>query len=332
MKKIILLFIFISSMITANAQTAILEHGGASAVYTGSNALVNAYNDAVEHDIIYLGGGTFTATELNKTLSIYGAGYHPDATGVTGKTYIYSNLTIGASATSLKLEGVEVNGNLTISAEGVVIKACKMNACILGADNASLINNVILGATTCSNSSKNHIISNNIMMAGIESLSYSTISNNVIRGIVGSYYVNRRYIQGDNNIVKHNICCDATESYIYEVVTGNNNTINHNVCWHSKIANDNAGNLASENTMIDDAARASLFVNVPTDRTWRWTDDYHLQTDYSCREGIQAGIYGGDYPMRDYFLPSIPHLVSNSSSNKSNVEGKLNVSITFMPQ
>lgn len=332
MKRFFLISIFISGVITANAQTAILEHGESSTVYTGADALVKAYNDAADHDVIYLGGGTFTATVLNKPISIYGAGYHPDATEVTGRSYIYSGLTIGESATSLKLEGLEINGDLTASAEGVVVKACKMGNCNLNSDNASLINNVILGATTCNNSSAHHIVSNNIMMAGIQSISYSTIANNVIRGIVGSYSANRRYIWGDNNIIKHNVCCDATEPYIYEVVTGNNNIINHNVCWHSKITNDNAGNLASDNTMIDDAARASLFVDVPTARTWRWTDDYHLNTVYPCPDGVTAGIYGGEYPMKDYYLPSIPHLVSNSSAVKSNVEGKLNVRITYMPQ
>lgn len=332
MKRLILLIILICSIISANAQIAILEHAGASSVYTGTNALVNAYDAAVNQDIIYLGGGTFTATVLNKTISIYGAGYHPDATGVTGKTYIYSSTTIGESATSLKLEGVEINGSLTVSAEGVVVKSCKFNGCTLNSNNSSLINNLVLGAIACNNASSNHLISNNIMTAGIQSISNSTITNNVIRGIVGSYSANRRYIWGDNNTIYNNICCDATESYIYEVVTGNNNTIHHNVCWHSKITNDNAGNIETDNTKIDDAARASLFVKVPTDRTWRWDDDYHLATNYTGSDDTPVGIYGGDYPMRAYYLPSTPHLVSNNSSVKSDVEGKLNISVTFQAQ
>ena len=331
MKRLVLLFIFISSIVAANAQTAVLEHEGASSVYTGYNALVDAYNAAEDNDKIYLSGGTFVAVTFAKPLAIYGAGYHPEATTVNGKTYFNTGIQIDDSATGFKLEGVEMNGNLTVKAEGAVVKACKIGNCYLSGSNVSLINNVISGATVCSGNASNHMISNNIMMAGIEGISYSTISNNVIRGIVGSYNANRRYVWGDNNTVINNICCDATESYIYEVVTGNNNTIHHNVCWHGKITNDNAGNIASDNTLIDEAGRAALFVNVPTNRTWRWDDDYHLATSYTGSDSTPVGIFGGSYPMKEYYLPSTPHLVGNSSAIKSDAEGKLHVRVIYWP-
>ena len=75
--------------------TAILQHvvdGTETAkVYVGKEAFKNAYNDAVNGDVITLSSGSFDSPSVfQKELSVYGAGYEEDAASGTAVTNISS--------------------------------------------------------------------------------------------------------------------------------------------------------------------------------------------------------------------------------------------------
>ena len=123
-KGIILsVFTFIVCL-TAGAQnemsTAILQSGDNVTMFTGSNALINAHSAAKDGDVITLSAGKFNGPTIEKSVSIYGAGYEKDDETGTDITEI-SGITIGkqdATIDYVHLEGVYVNGMSYIGGNG----------------------------------------------------------------------------------------------------------------------------------------------------------------------------------------------------------------------
>lgn len=77
MKHIVLLLSAILFAFGASAQTSLiatLSHNGEVTTYYNSNAFTEAYNAAVDGDIITLSSGTFAAPRIEKSLTIRGAG------------------------------------------------------------------------------------------------------------------------------------------------------------------------------------------------------------------------------------------------------------------
>ena len=111
--------------------SATLQTGNVVSVYLGSNALINAYNDAAdEGSIITLTSGTFaTPTNIQKSITIYGTGWEEDTSNGIKPSVINGSLNIfsGSDDTNLKqvtLEGVSV-GDISIKQiNNLYIKKC----------------------------------------------------------------------------------------------------------------------------------------------------------------------------------------------------------------
>lgn len=98
MKKILFTLMVLCCAIVANAQndqlTATLQHGDEVSLFTGADALAAALEAAADGDIITLSAGTFRTTPINKSVSIFGAGYEKvdsltiDITAINGETVI----------------------------------------------------------------------------------------------------------------------------------------------------------------------------------------------------------------------------------------------------
>ncbi len=61
-------------VVSAQSQIATLSHNGEITTFYGADALINAYNDAENGEIINLSAGSFNATSISKLITIRGAG------------------------------------------------------------------------------------------------------------------------------------------------------------------------------------------------------------------------------------------------------------------
>jgi hypothetical protein len=209
---------------------ATLQHGNNVSVFKGPGALANALAAADEGggDVISLSEGSFTAADITKPVSIYGAGFEKDNTNGTLLTLISGNMTVGRTDSELlsgvHIEGVYLDGQLKVG--GVenkgplkdfrVVKAFIMSMLVQSTnDNTSFDQCVINGTMNCAEN-------NNIYKTVISDLFFSNCVMN--RGCF------RRYYHADNSIVLDhcifNVYCNSSNSYgIYYPFENAPNTI-----------------------------------------------------------------------------------------------------------
>ena len=192
MKTILLSIIALCSTVAAWAQnelaTAVLHHESQTTLFTGSHALVMAYEAAVDGDVITLSSGSFVAPVIAKAVSIYGSGCEGDATTQRNPTYITGEFTIKTSDNStlsnIHLEGIQFceKVNCSTPLENFVVEKCRMNKeFYFNADN----NN-----TTISNC----VVLNHIYAGGGET------TNCLIKNTYISEYVRLLSTEGSVNI------------------------------------------------------------------------------------------------------------------------------------
>lgn len=100
---------------TTDVPKAVLQHGEQVSVFQGSGAFYYAMAAAVDGDVITLSDGNFTPAQINKSVSIYGAGYTKNAETGTTQSCLNGNVFIGVQGDTLcnvHLEGLYINGIL----------------------------------------------------------------------------------------------------------------------------------------------------------------------------------------------------------------------------
>lgn len=122
MKKFLLSLMALGCMTVAQGQTdvwtATLQHGDEVTVFKMGNALVEAYNAAVDGDVITLSEGTFNAITINKSITIYGAGYEDNEVTGTRLTKINGDVNIAYqnsdTISSIHIEGCYFTGKIYV--------------------------------------------------------------------------------------------------------------------------------------------------------------------------------------------------------------------------
>ena len=121
MKKILLSMMALCCALAGMAQTTtdvpkvVLQHGDQVSVFQGANAFVLAMTAAEDGDVINLSDGNFAPAPINKSVSIYGAGYESNAETGTAVSCLDSDVFIGVSGDTLcnvHMEGLYINGFL----------------------------------------------------------------------------------------------------------------------------------------------------------------------------------------------------------------------------
>ena len=117
MKKFLLSLMALGCMTVAQGQTdvwtATLQHGDDVTVFRMGNALSEAYNAAVDGDVITLSEGTFGGITINKSITIYGAGYENNEVTGTRLTKINGDVYIAQTSdtvSSVHIEGCYIAG------------------------------------------------------------------------------------------------------------------------------------------------------------------------------------------------------------------------------
>lgn len=134
MKKYLFLVIALCYTVVTNAQgtdqsSAILQHGDEATFFKGSTAFKQAYAAAADGDVIILSEGTFEPERIEKSLTIYGAGFEKNAETNTAITAFSGHIFVGKADVVLDgfhIEGVKVMGTLQFDYEvkNSIIQKC----------------------------------------------------------------------------------------------------------------------------------------------------------------------------------------------------------------
>jgi len=131
----LLLITLISNQTSAQQVTALHSSTGETMFY-GAQSFVEAYDQAVDGDTLYLSGGSFVPPPLvDKGLLIFGAGYHPEYTTATLPSQISAGFNLGSNADNLYLEGLlfaaDVQAINTDDLSGLSIRRCRIEGNLL---------------------------------------------------------------------------------------------------------------------------------------------------------------------------------------------------------
>lgn len=336
MKKVILLLATLAAAVAVNAQKVALHSSSGIQHFTGSNALVTAYNAASSGDTIYLPGGGFTApNDFDKSLRIYGAGHYPDSTVATAKTFINGNVNLSANADGFYLEGVDITGSLYFgfnqSINNVIVKYCKMvnldvsgnNTFSTPSTNFTCINNVIAGSVSFANA-QNVGVFNCVIHDRVTNSYGNLFENNIfMHNYMGSQSIYT--LNGDNNVVNNNIFINSNSKYIAGVSNQSNNNVFVNTpsLGTTPLASGNYYPIAQNTIFVDQ-----------TGYVFSYDADYHLQDPitYVGIDNTEVGLYGGFHGYKEGAVPSNPHIQLQNISATTTPNGLLNVQIKAAAQ
>lgn len=347
--RLIVSFLLIAfSAIVVNAQeilTATLQHGDELKVFNGAGAFINAHNEAVDGDIIYLSPGTFTTTTITKAITVQGAGAITNKDAGTGITYIgerrnngngYTTNTIKINLPDTTHKGLVLEGIYTefLSIEkpikDAIIRKCHIAYTLGFTTSHNLnINQCLMAKMDIANTSKEVIVSNSRI--GWLYLSYpdgtqansttstlsfrncflgsvnSTITAFFLNNIIGKVY----WYGSENNVY----------GYHYNKSLHSTCQAYNNLFLSSQ---GNANNVIQQagNTIIDHA-------DIYADAT-NYVLTEEAASTYLGQDGTQVGIYGGTTPYS--LTPTYPQIIENNIAAQSTADGILKVSVKVAAQ
>lgn len=339
MKRTFLLTFILALAFSINAQQrVVLESNGTSTIYGGDQPFVDAYEAAVDGDVIYLPGTALAVpSDINKSLTIYGAGHYPDGTTATNKTEFIGSITVSENADGLHLEGVDLRSN-NISfttdhkVDNVVIARCKFYQLhYLGTATTPCLNNtvrecVITSAVYLTNANT-ITLTNNIIGGRIYNGTNNTIQNNILLYNYANSNPSYSPLRNvDNSFITSNVFLKNYNGYVQNECESS--TFSNNIFVTNPVVGSNTFEANYTNVAL-----TGLFVN-QSGNAFDYTHDYHLSSPetYTNGEGAEAGIYGGLYPYKANAVPSTPHISAKSVAASTDENGLLNISITVSAQ
>lgn len=314
-----------------SSMLATLSHNGEISTFYGATALRDAYNASEHGDIITLSSGSFTAVNIEKAVTIRGAGMQVNTktqtypTIITGDFYIqipnnveqrltmeglYSNSTINVrgtlqNATFLKNRFSVFGFGDGAQMDNLTFIHCKIAKEIYLPDESSVsCINCYVDAPKCWSGSKSNYEFTNCVIAGWENIGF-VWSSSFINCII---YDNER---SNNNDSKTYLNENNTAFYCLGKNFGNN--------MFCQISNSTNTNLTDEvESLFKTYARA-----YNDSETFELTDE--AKAKYLGSDGTEVGMYGGNMPFDP--TPSNPQITKCNVAAKSTADGKLSVDI-----
>ena len=239
MKRSILLLVLVGAVINIFAQQQVaLQSNGTTSIFGGSAPFVDAYNASIDGDTIYLPGAVLSVPGvINKSLTIFGAGHYPDSTVATNKTFLTGTLYIQEDADSLKLEGLEINGNIDLSnnhqVDFTVISRCKFQQLIYNGNQTTpctynTIKECVITSDVSLNNATSCVLTNNLIQGRVHNGITNAIYNNILMHNANYYYFVLNNV--DNSSISNNIFLkqDASIHTNCETSTFSNNIFSSN--------------------------------------------------------------------------------------------------------
>lgn len=336
MKKnfLCILAIFLANFAVAQSKKVALHHAGTTTIFLGNNALVQSVAAAVDGDTIYIPGGYWDPANIDKRLTIFGAGHYPDSTQATGITHLTGGFGIFPGADSAFLQGLEINGDINFSGglvSYVTINRCAFNSTTLGSqtDHITYSENLIRSVVNANNASDFLSIKNNYIGGYISNIVQGALIENNLFNYQwqGVWYTPYILNAVNGSLIRNNIFMEPSPSGINN---GNSNNLFQNNLF--TMSPNYGTNTATGN--YENISAANLFVNYTAINAFYYTDDYHLQTPaaYIGTDATQVGIYGGLHPFKMASVPSNPHIRTNNTAQTTDLNGNLNVNISVGAQ
>ena len=327
-----LIGVLITNLTIAQKRVA-LNSNGATTIYSGSQPYIDAYNDAVDGDTIYLPGGQLSApNSINKKLHIYGAGLRSDSSSVTEKTQV-GFLTLQAGADGSHIEGIQFNGNVSFvgntKIDSVVFRRNRVtgNFTIAGGNNdcqgIRIAENVIEGTTNLENTNQVEITNN--ILRFLRNVENGYIANNIMINTGNS--TARMLMSVNQSLIENNYIANMYQAWRL-IDNCSNNSFKNNVFNYD--ATSDASN-SWENNFIP-VQPIDIFVNY----VWPFSESANFNlidpASYQGTTGNEIGLYGGFYPAKQGFIPENPHYQFKNISSQTNTNGELEVEITIEAQ
>lgn len=342
MKKLFLSLVAAMMATTATfAQSSLLatlSHEGTISTYYGASALRDAYTAAVDGDIITLSSGSFSSINIEKALTIRGAGMAVDETAQTQPTVITGdfNISIPDEATSkLTIEGIYHNHTITLTdktLKNATFLKCRLNKFTYNINGDGRITVTNLTMINCK-------IVDRIDFEQNSSASF-------VNCVVCNPYINGNSSKNPANIEYFNSVVIKGEAYRFYL--GYSQFKNCILVALSNYDSGNSNYLESSNLAYNCVAvglASNMFKNIPNTTdvvkeyaevfktyTGTYTDNELFELTDEAKttllglEGTQVGIYGGSMPFSS--TPTNPQITKCNVASKSTADGKLSVDIT----
>lgn len=316
------------------AQTRVALHSGNNvSIFGGNSAFIDAYNAAIDGDLIYLPGGNLNyPPTIDKSLTIIGVGHYPEATAATNKTVLTGNLNIGENADGLNLEGIHVTGQLGFlsneKADFVSLRRNRFGSILYNGNGtnpcaSNVISECVIDGNITASNADELLITNSIISGGINTGVALTISNNIFT------YNNYVYSNLTNSIISNNIHFKNSSIGLTNSGTIGNTFLNN---IFKTVLPSGSNTFINNYTDVD---LLDVFESVPN-VIFDYNQNYNLspdaQTNYLGADGTQVGIYGGLFPYKLNAVPRNPSITSKNISSETNADGELPVQVMVEAQ
>ena len=352
MKKMILsLIVAVAGMLSCFAQddlVATLNHGSSLTTYMGEDALAQAYEAAVDGDVITLSPGVFVAVDMKKAIILRGAGYKPMASNGYVSTQITGSMSIEipSSGTSVfTMEGLDfLNGNITICSDkkyDVVLSKCKFRRSVNGHGiNLKSTHCIFNGLYAYSGGSYNGSViyrstTLNCQSCMIDNAHSSGLNATKMNKIIATNCIVGVYPNGGDGV--------PYSTFVNSIIIGA--TMSYGILPETGTAHGCIGILANgtqsmfaniidpTNVMIDgtgDTAYAKIFKTLRNTQEPSLYETFELtdaaKTTYLGDDGTQVGVYGGTAPFTlESTNPQVTKFVVSSTTEGSQLKVKINV-------
>lgn len=301
----------------ASAQSSLLatlNHEGTISTFYGTGALQEAYSAAAHGDVITLSSGSFLGTDIQKAITLRGAGMAVDTVSHTEPTVISNDFTINVSDTlshRFTMEGIYSNQEIKISClQNAMFLKCRFKSVVFTDSRSSKMKD--LNFIHCRIAERFNLVSNG-SAAFVNSIVLGTSQyNNSVFSFTNCYVdkVSLAHSEYKNCIIK-------------ETAYGQSSSTYYNNLWLSSGSDLNSPN--NTNVKISPTDERVSFLNV----------DYSDNNDYVLTDAVRAlikgtdgtevGIHGGSLPYDP--TPTNPQITKFNVASKSTADGKLSVDI-----
>ena len=347
MKKLILSLIAVAvGTLSSFAQSdlvATLSHGSSLSTFSGMDALSQAYEAAVEGDVITLSPGVFNAVNIEKAITVRGAGMQP----MESNGYVITQL-VGAirindvpkgTTSVLTLEGINITGDVKLFGQDLApinFLKCRFDSDVMGTGinmtahscvfqqllNSNVhYNDYRTTSITCFNSAIRTAQSSGIY-TDLSGLSYVANLNatNCLVGLTnyytkGSSFSNCIILSWDGSIMdgkcNANKCMAIGPANVFENILNPSNVVAGDY-------NDNTFLSIFKSFKVENYNTAKF----PLTEFFELTET--AAATYLGDDGTQVGIYGGTNPFNP--TPTNPQ-VTNFTVNSTTVGDQLKVKI-----
>ena len=297
--------------------------------------------DVVAGDTLYLDPGSVLASAqtISKAVTVIGTGYFLQ-NGMVAATI---NNSVSITAEGTKLNGVYVNGEVSIRANNITLERCKINKNVVSYKGPRygltvlqcFINNPNT-ANSIEGEFRNATIKNNIIMSSFGSDLRSTAIYNVHDSEIAN-----NYLAVNKTFEKREVLYNVTNSQIYNniikhakdpnLIFANSGAVNNNSIYNNVItAADSTYTNVKDIVYLGSASMSSVFAPGTSDAAYRLKEDSPAKG--AGFGGADCGPYGGATPYVESGLPLYHPYIKKAVVAGKSVNGQVDVELNIKMQ